>query len=88
MAMAVAVSFVYACACSNVCLSQSLSLSVNLLCLCICFCDCLSLCTHHSRGLNLYWFWKIVKIVLGGKAQKGLHVDEDKIRISTPVKSE
>jgi len=26
--------------------------------------------------------------VLGGKAQKGLHVDEDKIRISTPVKSE
>lgn len=39
-----------------------------------------------SRGLNLYWFWKIVKIVLGGKAQKGLHVDEDKIRISTSVK--
>ena len=33
----------------------------------------------HSRGLNLFWFWKIVKIVMGGKAQKE-HVDEDKVR--------
>lgn len=32
-----------------------------------------------SRGLNLYWFWKIVKIVMGGKARKGEHVDEDTI---------
>jgi hypothetical protein len=42
--------------------------------------------TMGSRGLNLYWFWKIVKIVLGGKAQKE-HVDEDKINLQVKLKS-
>jgi hypothetical protein len=42
--------------------------------------------TMGSRGLNLYWFWKIVKIVLGGKAQKE-HVDEDKVNLQVKLKS-
>lgn len=35
-----------------------------------------------SRGLNFYWFWKICKIVAGGKAHKE-HVNEDKIKLKS-----
>lgn len=38
--------------------------------------------TVSSRGLNFYWFWKICKIVAGGKAHKE-HVNEDKIKLKS-----
>ena len=33
-----------------------------------------------SRGLNFFWFWKIIKIALGGRHRKE-HVNEDAIGI-------